>query len=284
MIRRECVVVFVFVVHLPRVSQFYPYPGTSSFDHQKKSFFLFEMNMMIVVPGADLTEIIQNNSVTVIGGGLSRLKDGRVITTLAGPLLVDVEEQRCWVGETTKRHIPLEGDVIIGVIVDDLGESYSVDVKGPRLATLDALAFDGASRRNSPSLNPGSLVFARVIRSAMDAEPQITCEAPGSGKKKDWTTGESQFGELKGGCVFQISRATCRRLSESNAPLLQAIGKYIPFEVCIGFNGQIWVNAEKPEHVVLVGAVLKASEGKDLSKPDAESLVKTLVSSLKGGG
>lgn len=232
----------------------------------------------VVVPGTNVSDIIGEIGVNQLGGGLTRIKDGRVIATVAGPLFVD--EQRCWIGETKKRNTPMEGDVIIGTIVDNAGENYTVDISGPRLAVLDALAFDGASKRNSPNLQSGALIFARVIRSGIDMEPQITCEATGTGKKKDWTTGESQFGELKGGCVFPLRRSSCRRLSEMNNPVLSSIGKNIPFEVCIGFNGRVWVNAEDPKHVVLIGAVLRASEGKDLNKANADAVVKQLLSAL----
>jgi len=236
------------------------------------------MDRVIVAPGTDVSQVIDENNVSVVGGGLTRIKDGRVLATFAGPLFVD--EQRCWVGETHKRNTPMEGDVVIGTIVEAGGETYSVDIGAPRLASLDALAFDGASKRNSPNLQPGALIFARVTKSAVDMEPQITCEATGSGKKKDWTTGESQFGELKGGCVFTVRRSSCRRLSETNNPVLTSIGKHVPFEVCIGFNGKVWVNAENPQHVVLIGAILKASEKKNLDKAGADTLVRQLLSAL----
>jgi exosome complex component RRP40 len=127
-------------------------------------------------------------------------------------------------------------------------------------------------------------VFARVIKSEVDFEPRLSCEATGTGKKKDWTTGETQFGELKGGCMFKVRRATSRRLSENHSPLLMALGKRTPFEVCIGFNGRIWVDAEDPEHIALLGAAFRASEGRTLNKEDCEILVSALVSSLSGGG
>jgi exosome complex component RRP40 len=234
----------------------------------------------IVVPGEDISSFIaENDQISLLGGGLTRLRDGRVMTTIAGPLFID--GNRCWIGDTQKRNISLDFDVVIGIIVDQLGDSYSVDIGSSRLANLDLLAFDGASRRNSPNLSSGTLIFARVLKSGLDIETQLTCEALGTGKKKDWTTGETQFGELKGGCVFQMKRSTCRRLMETNCPILSALGKHLNFEVCIGVNGRVWVCADDPIHVILIGAALRSAQEKDLGKKDAEELVETLLASLK---
>jgi exosome complex component RRP40 len=232
----------------------------------------------VVAPGEDVSSLLDQHSISTLGSGFVRLKDGRVISSVVGPLFVQAE--RCWVGESRKRSIPREGDVVIGTIIDSLGDHYVVDIDAPRPGLLDILAFDGASRRNCPNLETGALVFARVIKSEVDFEPRLSCEATGTGKKKDWTTGETQFGELKAGCVFKVRRATCRRLSENNAPLLMALAKHVPFEVCIGFNGRVWIDAEDPQHIALVGAAIRASEGRSLNKADSDVLVAALASTL----
>jgi len=238
------------------------------------------MSATVVIPGTDVSAILDQSDTTHLGGGLVRLRNGSVVCSLAGYL--HASNKRCWVGEAGKRNLPMEGDVVIGTVVENLGESYSVDVGGPRLASLDALAFDGASRRNAPNLHSGALLFCRVIRSGHDVEPQITCEAPGTGKKKDWTTGETQFGELKGGCVFQVRRSTCRMLCESNNLVLVALGKQLAFEICIGLNGRIWICADDHKRVVLIASVIRATEGKRLeNKSQADALVKNLLETLE---
>ena len=171
----------------------------------------------------------------------------------------------------------MKGDFVIGIILESIGDGYLVDVGGSRPATLDALAFDGASRRNCPNLSVGAVVFARVTRSEIDSEPVITCEALETDKKKDWTNGESQFGELKGGLVFTVSPAMCRRLSQTGCPLLQALGKVIPFEACIGLNGRVWIAAEDPRDVVLIRGAILGAQGQNLNLTDSTSLVKQLV-------
>jgi exosome complex component RRP40 len=201
--------------------------------------------------------------------------------TLAGPLRVDDQSatsQRWWVSETRRRYIPQLNDVVVGMVVEQLGESYVVDINGPRYASLDSLGFDGASRRNCPDLQAGALVFARVVRAMNDVEPQLTCLAGDAAAKKDWTSGEAAFGELRGGTVFEVARATCRALSLQGAVLLESLGRAFPYELAVGLNGRVWVSADHdPACVVLVGSAMRACAGRDLGGQDADALVKQLL-------
>ena len=61
------------------------------------------------------------------------------------------------------RYIPVVDDVVIGVIVSRHAENYKVDVGTSSNVQLDALAFDGASKRNKPNLQVGDILYARVI-------------------------------------------------------------------------------------------------------------------------
>ncbi|KAH9253195.1 hypothetical protein BASA81_008877 [Batrachochytrium salamandrivorans] len=239
--------------------------------------------LQVVVPGADLTKLTAEKAeVETLGGGLLRARDGRVVATHAGALMHF--QKRLWVAQNSLgRQVAMEGDYVIGIVHDVLGDAYSVDIGSSRMATLDLLAFDGASRRNCPSLARGSLVFARIASAYPDCEPQITCQLPASQqhKKKDWTTGEALFGELKQGCVFGVPPATCRRLSDTaSSQLLIALSKFVSFELCVGMNGRVWVNATEDFHIILVGNAIKASAGKQLSKEQAETLVKQFVTEM----
>lgn len=50
-----------------------------------------------------------------------------------------------------------------------------MDIRGPFTATLDALGFEGVTKRSRPNLVPGDLVYARVKAAARDADPEIIC-------------------------------------------------------------------------------------------------------------
>lgn len=70
---------------------------------------------------------------------------------------------------------------MIGVITERYGDSWNVDIRGPFTAILEALAFEGVTRRNRPNLQPGDLVYARVKAAPRDAEAEIVC-VDGSGR------------------------------------------------------------------------------------------------------
>lgn len=69
---------------------------------------------------------------------------------------------------------------------------------------LPVLAFEGATKRNRPSLQVHSLVYCRVSLANPDMEPELECVNPQSGKADG-------FGELSGGFVFKCSLGLCRR-------------------------------------------------------------------------
>lgn len=73
------------------------------------------------------------------------------------------------------------------------------------MATLDALAFEGATKRSKPNLKIGAIVYARVTLAQAFAEPEIECV--------DQTTQKSQgFGELtEGFLVRSLELGRCRR-------------------------------------------------------------------------
>ena len=71
---------------------------------------------------------------------------------------------RVWMGVFVPyRYVPVVDDVVVGVVASRHAENYKVDVGTSSLVQLDALAFDGASKRNKPNLQVGDVVYARVV-------------------------------------------------------------------------------------------------------------------------
>ena len=102
------------------------------------------------------------------------------------------------------------------------GEGFRVDIGSAHSASLDGLAFEGATKRNRPNLkvravrqrssNPsdpmtssqvGSLLYARVSLAHKDMEPELECFDAQTRKAEG-------FGELKGGFLVQCSLKMCR--------------------------------------------------------------------------
>ena len=76
------------------------------------------------------------------------------------------------------------------------------------------------------------------------------------GAKRDWLTGESVFGRLAGGHVVSVSLGHARRLLDAQCAVLAAAGAAIPFEVAVGVNGMVWVQAAAGECRLKVDAAL----------------------------
>ncbi len=85
------------------------------------------------------------------------------------------QEQHSDTKEWCSRFIPAVGDSVIGIITERYGDSWSVDIRGPFNASLDALGFEGVTRRNRPNLVAGDLIYARVKDAPRDADPSIIC-------------------------------------------------------------------------------------------------------------
>ena len=75
-----------------------------------------------------------------------------------------------------------------------------MDIGAPGQATLGNVEFEGATKHNRPDLKTGTLIFCRVLDIESDkTRPKLTCISPLH--KKNWSSGEAFFKELKVGIV-----------------------------------------------------------------------------------
>ncbi|KAJ2786007.1 exosome non-catalytic core subunit rrp40 [Coemansia javaensis] len=208
----------------------------------------------VVVPG----DAIDAAAATVVrlGPGLVQA-GGRTQATAAGVLHSDGEQW--WVVTNRRRYVAAEGEPVVGVVVARHGEGYRVDIGAAHDALLPLLAFEGATKRNKPSLALGTVVYARVVVANSFMDPEIECYNSNTGKSEG-------YGELAGGFMFKCSLGLARRLIASRAPVLAALGAELPFEIAIGVNGRVWVCADGPEKTVLVANAIRNSEYLDAAQ------------------
>ena len=136
------------------------------------------------------------------------------------------------------------------------GEHFFVDIRAPARATLSALSFEGATKRNRPTLKEGDLVYARVIVAHRDLDPEISCVDAG-GRALG-------FGQLKGGTMMSVKTGLARRLlSRPPLPALVALGETLAFEMAVGLNGRVWINADAAATVATVRTALMHLETMD---------------------
>ncbi|KAK0439744.1 hypothetical protein EV421DRAFT_821249 [Armillaria borealis] len=162
--------------------------------------------MSIVVPGEHVPAQHVNLK---LGPGLIQLSQtstpkSSIISTRAGMLQHSANGSKWWVESNARRYVPAPQESVIGVVTQKAGEGFRVDIGSAHPASLDGLAFEGASKRNRPNLKIGSLVYARVSLAHKDMEPELECF--------DAQTRKSEgFGELKGGFMVRCSLGMCRK-------------------------------------------------------------------------
>lgn len=96
-----------------------------------------------------------------------------------------------------------------------------------------------------------------------------------TGPRKDWMTGQSLFGEMKGGTVTQVSTGLARRLLDPSCALLSGLGAGLPFEVAVGMNGLVWVAANQASHTVAIISAMQRAE--HLDEAQCTALAEKLV-------
>lgn len=86
--------------------------------------------------------------------------------------------------------------------------------------------------------------------------------------------------------VFAVSGGFARRLlmakqrEEAALVLLEEVGAKIPFEVAVGRNGLVWVNAGDTKAVLLVGRALQEVDAEGLGIEEQQKLVRRMLRAM----
>jgi exosome complex component RRP40 len=143
-----------------------------------------------------------------------------------------------------KIYTPKVNDVVIGLITLKTLEFYKLYINSNFEATLNTIDFEGATRKTRPKLNIGDIVFGRVINENKFYNTIISCRSIED--TKTWSTGESMFGQLIDGRLYDINREYIWSLYNNNK-IIERLKDMVEFEMVIGMNGKIWIKSEKLE-------------------------------------
>jgi len=205
-----------------------------------------------VLPGNVMGRISPKSDHLRLGLGLTQSKEN-IIATKAGILRFQ-PPNFYWIENNQIRYVPSVDDTIIGIITEKHPDNYKVDIGSASPATLGTLAFDGASKKNKPNLNVGSLVYSRVIVANKDMDPELVCLSLPPVHPPD------MFGPLNSGYMFKCSTGLAKSLMSTQCPVLAYLGKRIPFEICVGINGRVWVNSGSVSNTILITNAILNSE------------------------
>lgn len=239
-------------------------------------------NRHCLLPG-DVAVKLRPGATVVVGSGLRSLAarsdvegektlDVTVCGSLRRQVALVLDNQRALqysiVSTSAKRYAPRRGDVVVGVVVRAGPTNYSLHIGSAYHATLDALAFDGASKVNRPKLQPGDLVYAHVTSADKDADAEVSCCAFGDMPAKDWATGQAVFGPLRGGASVVVPLQLASDLVQNVCPVLMIAGGRVAFEAAIGLNGRVWIGvAPGVSRKVLIALTRCVAEAKECQNP-----------------
>ncbi|GAU43233.1 hypothetical protein TSUD_241230, partial [Trifolium subterraneum] len=186
----------------------------------------------VVYPGDVVLDLSSMTNQTIkLGGGLRQ--DGDVISVMKAGRLRFSKPNKYWVESSQKRYVPHAEDSVLGIVVDSRSDNFLVDIKGPAIAFLPVLAFEGGTRRNIPKFEVGALLYVRVVKANPGMNPELSC-TDASGKA-------GEYGVLKEGYMFECSTGLSRMLlSSPTCPVLDTLGKKLSFEIAVGLNGRVW--------------------------------------------
>ncbi|KAG7545395.1 Nucleic acid-binding OB-fold [Arabidopsis suecica] len=224
----------------------------------------------IVVPGDVVLDLSNMTNQTIkLGSGLRQ--DNDAISAMRAGKLSYCKPNKYWVEGSHKRYIPRPEDHVLGIVVDSNTDNFWVDIKGPQLALLPVLAFEGGTRRNIPKFEVGTLLYLRVVKTNTGMNPELSC-TDASGKA-------ALFGPLRDGFMFETSTVLSRMLlSSPTCPVIEALGKKLSFEIAVGLNGRVWVNSAAPRTVIIVANAMMNSES--LSGTQQRIMVEKLLAKI----
>ncbi|XP_044252386.1 exosome complex component RRP40 [Tribolium madens] len=210
-----------------------------------------------VFPGDVIRDIKSVKGVTILGPGLhqneSELNSVRV--TRSGSLHFKPPNVY-WVEHDQKRYIPKRGDLVVGIVVKKSGDLLKIDIGASEPASLSMLAFEGATKKQKPDLQVGDLVYGKLLNAHKEMEPELVCV--------DSYFKAGKLGPLSNdGFVVTASLGLVYRLLDPENPILETLGKLFPFEIAVGMNGKVWVNAKSVKDVLTVIRCLEVAEAQD---------------------
>ena len=228
----------------------------------------------IVIPGDMINEVPPENDDessekinggVVLGPGLSR-EGAFVYSTKCGILKhkKPLEHDIFWVDTHSKRYVPTKGEYVLGIVSAKAGDTFRVDIGTAEPASLSYLAFEGATKKNRPSVNLGDVIYARLLVASRDMEAELVC-VDSYGKR----AGMGVIGSIdpintnvmaSNSLLFTVPLNLVRKLLSKSCVLLTTLGKHIPYEIAVGMNGRIWIRGKKVRDTICLANAISVAE------------------------
>lgn len=264
-------------------------------DKEKESEIKDTFESKIVIPGDVISEIPpDSDDVTsedkkggiILGPGLSR-EGSTVYATKCGvlrkkrPLNHDIY----WIDTQSKRYVPVKGEYVLGIVVAKAGDAFRVDIGAAEYASLSYLAFEGATKKNRPLVNLGDVVYARLIVASRDMEAELVCvdsygKRAGMGVIGSSDPSTASTNTSDNSLLFTVPLNLVRKLLSKSCVLLNALGKYIAYEIAVGMNGRIWIRGKTVRDTICLANAISVAE--HMTNEEITRMSNKLVDVLSG--
>lgn len=205
-----------------------------------------------VLPGDVVKDLVAMKNVVLQGPGLhTHDEPNSLLVTRAGVLRFKAPNIY-WIDGLQKRYYPKKGDLVVGVVTKKSGDVFKVDIGSSELASLPLLAFEGATKKQKPDLQVGDAVYARLLSAHREMEPELVCV--------DSYFKAGKLGPLSSdGFIINLDLNFIHKLLDVEFPLLHVLGKKYVYEIAVGVNGKVWINAKTTKDIFnLMNAFLAA--------------------------
>jgi exosome complex component RRP40 len=242
--------------------------------------------MEVLIPGDSVSaNQIPTSQKRKVGHGLRQQPDSSDFTATIGGLLdVDYRKKAAQITIPDARYIAKAGDLVIAQVRISTMDYFHLYINdySPQ-AILPQLAFEGASKKTRPQLKPNDIVYAKVVSAQKNAEIELSCVNPATGKAEP-----DGLGPLTGGMVFAISLGLADRiLKKQGVSALEDLGSRLQggFEIAVGKNGKVWVDCPHAgvRGICAVGRCLREMDENELQDKEQKKLVNRIMNDLERG-
>ncbi|XP_072388978.1 exosome complex component RRP40 [Diabrotica undecimpunctata] len=207
-----------------------------------------------VFPGHVIENVKSLRGVTILGPGLRQNEDKPNTLCVAQPGKLFYKNPNIyWIEGNRRRYIPKKGDLVVGVIIKKSGDTLKVDIGTAEHAALSLLSFEGATKKQKPDVQVGDVVYARLLSAHREMEPELVCV--------DSYYKAGPLGILSDeGFYTNVSLVLAQQLLDIENPLLRMIGRKFPYEIAIGVNGKVWINANTTSDILSIVKILETTD------------------------
>lgn len=260
---------------------------------------------MEAFPGQDLRPFIEetvgkNNENVIkiqVGSGIIQNND-KIIALNHGIFQKGKLDTKFNFSFSKKRYVPMQNDLVIGIVTAKLAEFFRVDIGAQTTAVLSVLnGFEASTKKNKPNWNIGTLIFARISLAHPDLEPELSCFDPSGRIPLD------VFGEIGGTSIppstepsknqkssrsSMLLRTTCNYSKSLQNPskcaVIGILGKYFEFEIAAGANGRLFVEAGSPVELQLISKLIYSYASNVIDAEAIETEIREIVPSFRKSG